>query len=45
MNRKNRVTKTNEQIKNGQLGTILGELEKDIEHFRVTVAIEQKTIN
>ena len=41
MNRKNRVTKTNEQIKNEQLGIILGEHEKDIEHFRITIKKRQ----
>ena len=40
MSRRNRPTKTNEQIRNEQVSFVLGELEKDIENFRL--AIEKK---
>ena len=37
MSRRNRPTKTNEQIRNEQVALVLGELEKDIENFRLTI--------
>ena len=40
MSRRSRPTKTNEQIRNDQVSFVLGELEKDIENFRL--AIEKK---
>ena len=43
MSRRNRPSKTNEQIRNEQVALVLGELEKDIENFKI--AIEKKTNN
>ena len=37
MSRKNRSTKTNEQIRNEQVALVLGELEKDKENFRLAI--------
>ena len=37
MSRRNRPTKTNEQIRNEQVALVLGELKKDIENFRLTI--------
>ena len=38
MSRRNRPTKTNEQIRNEQqVALVLGELEKDRENFRLTI--------
>ena len=37
MSRRNRPTKTNEQIRNKQVALVLAVLEKDIENFRLTI--------
>ena len=37
MSRRNRPTITNKQIRNEQLALVLGELEEDIENFRLTI--------
>ena len=37
MSRRNRPTKTNEQIRNEQVSLVLGELEKDIVNFKLTI--------
>ena len=37
MSRRNRPTKTNEEIRNEQVALVLGELEKDIKNFRLTI--------
>ena len=44
MNKKIKVPKTNEQLKNEQLGILLGQLEKDIEYFWITIEKKRQTI-
>ena len=45
MDRKNRPSKTNEQIRNEQVALVLGELEKDIENFKVTIEKKDEQLN
>ena len=45
MSKRNRKAKTSEQIKNEQIAIILGELENDIQHFKITVQKKDEHLN
>ena len=45
MGRRNRTSKINEQIRSEQVALVLGELEKDIENFKVTIEEKDEQLN
>ena len=45
MNKRKRLTKTKEQLRNKQVALVLGDLEKDIENFRLTTEKEDDQLN
>ena len=45
MNKRSRPTKTNKQLRNEQITLVLGDLEKDIENFRLTIEKKDDQLN
>ena len=45
MNRRNRPTTTSEPLRNEQVPLVLGDLEKDIEKFRLAIKIKDDQLN